>query len=125
MNVVLTRLARRDLDEAYNFIARDNPQAAEQVLGRLNAAFQRLADGELSDPEVRLRSGRQARHWTVPPYRIYWVSLIFGESQRVSFHHPRSLTEATLRDRSADHAQVNSYDSLWARRRLTKRRSGR
>jgi len=72
MNVVVTPRARRDLDEAYAYVARDSLHAAERELGRLLEAFRRLADGELSGPEVRLKSGRRAHSWPVPPYRIYY-----------------------------------------------------
>jgi toxin ParE1/3/4 len=72
MRIIFTGPARRDLDEAYDFIALDNPQAAERLLNRVNATVQQLADGDLTGPQVRLKSSQRARRWSVPPYRIYY-----------------------------------------------------
>ena len=72
MSIVLTRAARTDLAEAYEYIARDNHAAATRVLDRLVAVVEQLAAGELQGPEVRLSDGRRVRRWSAPPYRIYY-----------------------------------------------------
>jgi antitoxin ParD1/3/4/toxin ParE1/3/4 len=40
---VLTPLARHDLEEIWDYLARDNPQAAERVLTRIEAIIRKLA----------------------------------------------------------------------------------
>lgn len=40
---VLTKLAEQDLNEIWDFIAGDNPDAASRVLDDLESAIQRLA----------------------------------------------------------------------------------
>ena len=72
MTLVIVPDAIQDLDEIYDYIERDRPPAAEQVLNRLVTTFQRLADSELSGPAVRLIDGRRVQKWSVPPYRIYY-----------------------------------------------------
>lgn len=42
------------------------------MLDRLYTAFHRLATGELQGPMVRLRNGRRAQRWSVPPYIVYY-----------------------------------------------------
>ena len=41
---VLTRLARRDLEEIWDFLAADNREAAEHVLNEIEAAIGKLAE---------------------------------------------------------------------------------
>jgi plasmid stabilization system protein ParE len=72
MTIVVTRAARRDLIEAYDFIAAHSPDAAGRVLDRLFSVIRRIDAGELKGPEVRLEDGRRARRWSVPPFRIYY-----------------------------------------------------
>jgi toxin ParE1/3/4 len=72
VNVVLTKDAQRDLMGIHEFIAADNPTAADRVTGHLVAVFEQLADGEIQGPEVRLIDGRRVRSWPVPPYRIHY-----------------------------------------------------
>ena len=64
--------ALRDIDEAVEYVAADNPQAAQRLLDRLDDFIDRLAAGELSGPQVRLRSGGRPHRWSLPPYRIYY-----------------------------------------------------
>jgi toxin ParE1/3/4 len=40
---VLTPLARQDLEEIWDYLAGDNPKAAERVLTRMEAAIRKLA----------------------------------------------------------------------------------
>ena len=72
MTLVIVPDAIQDLEEIYDYIERDRPQAAEHVLNRLVTTCQRLADGELNGPAVQLIDGRRAQKWSVPPYRIYY-----------------------------------------------------
>ena len=43
MPFVLTRLARQDLEETWDYLAADSPSAAERVLGRIEEAIIKLA----------------------------------------------------------------------------------
>ena len=70
--VVVSRRAARDLNEAHDFIARDNPRAARQVLDDLVSSFRQLAAGELAGPEVTFRNGGRARRWSKLSYLIYY-----------------------------------------------------
>lgn len=72
MNVIITADAEEDLADIHTFIAPGSPTVAEQVLDRLVATFQLLADGALRGPEVRFKNGQRVRRWSVPPYRIYY-----------------------------------------------------
>ena len=40
---VLTRLARQDLEEIWDYLAGESPSAAERVLGRIEEAIMKLA----------------------------------------------------------------------------------
>jgi plasmid stabilization system protein ParE len=72
MNLVVTRAAQIDLKDIYEFIVKDNPDAAERVLSHLSDVIQQLADGALQGPDVRLKNGRRLKRWSAPPYRIYY-----------------------------------------------------
>ena len=72
MKIVFTSPARQDLIEAYTYIATDSLRAAARFLDDVDAVVQHLADGELTGPEARLKSGRRVQSWPVPPYRIYY-----------------------------------------------------
>lgn len=43
MTVRVTRQARADIDRVWDYIAEDNPAAADGVLAKIEAAFERLA----------------------------------------------------------------------------------
>lgn len=71
MRVVVAPLAAQDLGEAYEFISRDNPDAADRILAALSEVMGKLASGHLRGREVRLKSGETVLAWSHPPYRIY------------------------------------------------------
>jgi toxin ParE1/3/4 len=70
--MIVSPQARRDLEQAHAWIARDNPRAADRTLDRLFEAMERLEAGELTGPRVRIVGSVLARRWSVPPYRIYY-----------------------------------------------------
>ncbi len=70
--MILAPQARRDLEEAYGWIARDRPSAAARLMERLFEIMDRLESGELTGPLVRIADDQLARRWSVPPYRIYY-----------------------------------------------------
>jgi plasmid stabilization system protein ParE len=70
--VIISPRARRDLNEAYAYIAQDSPQAADRVLDDLVSIFHLLAAGDLNGPEVILPGGRRAQRWSRRSYRIYY-----------------------------------------------------
>ena len=71
MTIVIAPRALKDISDAHDYIAMDNPRAAERLLERLNEVTQHLATGELSGPQVRLRHGGLVYRWSLPPYRLY------------------------------------------------------
>jgi plasmid stabilization system protein ParE len=64
-------LAAQDPQEAYDFIAKDNQRAADQVLIRNTEVLGLIASRRARGREVTLAHGRKVRAWSVPPYRIY------------------------------------------------------
>lgn len=72
MIVVVSPQARDDLKEAFDYIHKDNPPAANQVLAHLVEMFGFLASGAVTGREVLLQDGRRVNTWPVPPYRIYY-----------------------------------------------------
>jgi len=60
VRIVYSPRALRDIDEAVDYVAADNPLAARRLLDHLDDVIDRLAAGELSGPQVRLRSGGAA-----------------------------------------------------------------
>ena len=89
--------ARRDLDEIYEFIAADSATAAERVIRLLLSVIQKLADGEIKGPAVRLKDGREVRRWSVPPYRVYYrrtprrkvMARVYHQARRsIEWDHP-------------------------------------
>ena len=72
MTIVVAPKAREDLRETYEYIARDNREAADRVLARIVEVIGMLASGAVEGREVTLRDGRRVQTWPVPPYRIYY-----------------------------------------------------
>ena len=69
---VLTKAARADLDEIFQYIARDNPKAASRVLEKLRQAMQMLA----RSPEIghyrRDLASEPVRFWSVYSYLVIY-----------------------------------------------------
>jgi plasmid stabilization system protein ParE len=72
MTIFVAPKAREDLRQAYTYIYRDNPKAADQVLARITEIIGLLASGAMTGKEVRLKDGRLVNTWPVSPYRIYY-----------------------------------------------------
>lgn len=72
MKVLFAPQALEDLTATVEYIAQDDPQAAVRLADRVFEIVDRLAEGELDEPEQRLRSGEPVRSWPVPPLRIYY-----------------------------------------------------
>lgn len=72
MKIIVSPKAREDLREAHEYIAKDNPDAADRVLAHLVEIFGMLASELLTGREVHLRGGRKVFTWPAPPYRIYF-----------------------------------------------------
>ena len=66
MRIVVSRKAQRQ---------RDNPEAADRLLGRIVNITDLLASRAIVGREVRLRDGRSVQTWPVPPFRIYYRKL--------------------------------------------------
>lgn len=72
MTIVVSPQAGKDLREAYEYIHKDNPIAADRVLAHIVEVIGMLASESVIGREVRLRDGRWVKTWPVPPYRIYY-----------------------------------------------------
>jgi toxin ParE1/3/4 len=72
MRIVVAPQAAEDLREAYEFISKDNPNAAGRVLAHIVELIGMLASESVMGREVRLKDGRRVKTWPVPPYRIYY-----------------------------------------------------
>jgi toxin ParE1/3/4 len=72
MTIVVAPQAREDLRETYDYIAKDNPNAASRVLAHIVEVIGMLASESVTGREVRLKDGRRVKTWPVPPYRIYY-----------------------------------------------------
>jgi plasmid stabilization system protein ParE len=64
--------AEREITDAVIYMAANDPRAAEGLLDRLYATFERLAKGELQGPWSRLVDGQRVQSWPVRPYRVYY-----------------------------------------------------
>jgi toxin ParE1/3/4 len=72
MTIVVAPQACEDLREAYEYILKDNPIAADRVLAHIVAVIGMLASEVVTGMDVLLRDGRRVKTWPVPPYRIYY-----------------------------------------------------
>jgi toxin ParE1/3/4 len=69
---VLTKVARADLDEILDHIARDNPAAAGRVLGKLREAMQLLARTPKIGHYRRDLTSEPVRFWSVYSYLVIY-----------------------------------------------------
>jgi toxin ParE1/3/4 len=72
MTIVVAPQAREDLREAYDYIHKDNLNAAARVLAHIVEVIGMLVSEAVTGRDVLLRDGRQVKTWPVPPYRIYY-----------------------------------------------------
>jgi plasmid stabilization system protein ParE len=72
MKVVLSAAACKELKQAHEHIARDNPIAAAREVARVLEALQDLAHTRVDGREVALDDGRRVRLWFVSSYRVYY-----------------------------------------------------
>jgi plasmid stabilization system protein ParE len=86
VKIVVAPLAARDLQEAYDFIALDNRDAADKVFADIAETFGTLASGIVTGREVTLRTGEKLHAWSHPPYRIYY-RISGDELQVVRVYH--------------------------------------
>ena len=72
MTIVVAPQAGNDLREAYEYILKDNPIAADRVLAHIVEMIGMLASEAVIGRDVLLRDGRWVKTWPVPPHRIYY-----------------------------------------------------
>ena len=72
MTIVVAPQAREDLREAYEYIRKDNPNAAARVFAHIVEVMGMLVSESVRGRDVLLRDGRRVKTWPVPPYRIYY-----------------------------------------------------
>lgn len=70
---VLTPLAKEDLDEIYEYIRKDNPDAALRVLNSLRNAMRKLAEMPEMGHFRRDLSDEPFRFWSVYSYLIIYA----------------------------------------------------
>jgi len=86
MTIVVAPQAREDLREAYDYICKNNPNAAGRVLAHIVEIIGMLASESVAGRDVVLKDGRRVKTWPVPPYRIYYR--VFGrELQVIRVYH--------------------------------------
>jgi len=92
MRVTIRRQADRDLDGIFDWIARDNPAAAERHVGRLVAAALALGDFPERGP-LRPEIGERERSLAVGRYVILYT--VGGETVEILrfVHGARDLGE--------------------------------
>ena len=65
MTIVVSPQAGKDLREAYEFIHKDNPIAADRVLAHIVGVIGMLASEAVTGREVLLQDGRWVKTWPV------------------------------------------------------------
>lgn len=72
MSIFVSRLARRDLDEALSYLDSRSSEAARRLASRIDALLRALDGRIFEGPYVTLKNGRTVRSWPLPPFRIYY-----------------------------------------------------
>lgn len=72
MTYVVSRRARADLIDIQDYIARDNPAAAERVVDGILAAFEKLAERPQMGQVRNDLTDRNVRFWAVYSYMIVY-----------------------------------------------------
>jgi plasmid stabilization system protein ParE len=100
----LTPQARADLVDIWNYIAEDSVESADRVLGRLYAAFTRLAETPgMGHHRADLADVRH-RFWTIYSYVIVYrdqaspleiVAVVHGARQLEAFLQDRIVGQAS------------------------------
>jgi plasmid stabilization system protein ParE len=69
LNIVWSREAIADLEEAVDYLAKRSALAAEKLATGIVALVERLAIEELDGPEHILTNGERVHGWPSPPFR--------------------------------------------------------
>jgi plasmid stabilization system protein ParE len=86
VKIVIAPLAAQNLEQAYDFIAQDNLEAADRVLIAITETLGFLGSGIVQGRDVRLRTGELVSTWSHPPYRIY-CRIIGEDLQLIRVYH--------------------------------------
>ena len=91
LEIVYTASARADLLEAWQFVAEENPQAADQMLDVIEKGIKLLAQQpSMGRPRPELRTG--LRSWpTSTPYVLYYATTTDGLNIIRVLHHARDI----------------------------------
>jgi len=73
MRVIISPAAEADITDIGDYIARDSPQAAEDVVGRLYTVCTSLSQSPRRFPVVRRRGDVEVRRAVRGSYSIYYV----------------------------------------------------
>lgn len=69
----LTARARRDLFEIWDYVAKDNPAAADRIEQAIFSAFDLLADSPLAGHARKEVTALPLRFWVLQPYANYFI----------------------------------------------------
>ncbi|MCB9762257.1 MAG: type II toxin-antitoxin system RelE/ParE family toxin [Alphaproteobacteria bacterium] len=81
MKVLWSPSALADLEDAWAWVAQDDPDAAGRLIARLLQAVEQLSTSIVDGPVCTLRSGAEVRKWRVGAYAVYYQRT--GEAFRV------------------------------------------
>jgi len=98
MRLVFTEPAERDLDSIIDYIALDNPTAAEKIFRAIVATAQRLTDFPEMGPVGRLPNTREITVTSLPYVIVYEVATDAITVLAV-FHGARNLVRALVERR--------------------------
>ncbi|MCB9745786.1 MAG: type II toxin-antitoxin system RelE/ParE family toxin [Alphaproteobacteria bacterium] len=72
MKIVWSPSALADLEDAWEWTAQRDVQAARDVVGRLLRAVEKLARAPLDGPPCVLTNGEEVRRWPVGRYTVFY-----------------------------------------------------
>lgn len=72
LDVVISPLAKKDIEGIHDFIASEERNAADRVLERIISVIGLLSDRPFLGPELHELDSRDLRKMSVPPYIVFY-----------------------------------------------------
>ncbi|MGB9147462.1 MAG: type II toxin-antitoxin system RelE/ParE family toxin [Acidobacteriaceae bacterium] len=102
LELIVAPTARRDMQDIYDYLADDNPDAADQVIEQLRQAFRHLGEFPGSGhSRVDLAGGRGLLFWSVGRYLVLYRVTASSVEIAAVLHGSRDIP-AVLREREPD-----------------------